>query len=124
MSAPLDSIKTWSDVQLAEDVNDKDGVSAAKYNEHRRQAKVRKEEVERRARKEAEHRQAEEQRRLEVERRRAEEQAKKHVSHLWFVMTELTVLGRGGRCTTAQKGQGQGVGAARVQLVHGAWAQV
>ena len=115
---------TWSDVQLVEDVNDKDGVSTAKYNERWRRAKVCKEEAERRAREEVEHHQAEEQRRLEAERCRAEEQAKKHVSHLWFVMTELTVLGRGDHCTTAWKGQGQGVGAARVQLVRGAWARV
>ena len=97
---------TWSDAQLAEDVNNEDSVSAAKYNERRRRAKARKEEAERRARKEAERRQAEEQRRLEAERRRAKEQAKKRVSRLWLVMTELTVLGGGGRCATAQKGQG------------------
>ena len=40
MSAPLDSIRTWSDAQLAEDI------SAVKYNEHQRQAKVHKEEAE------------------------------------------------------------------------------
>ena len=77
MSAPLGSIKTWSDMQLAEDENDDDGVSAAKYNEHQRQARVRKEEAERRAHEEAERHQAEEQRRVEAERRRAEEQAKR-----------------------------------------------
>ena len=104
MSAPLGSIVTWSDAQLAEDVNDEDGVSAAKYNERRRRAKVRKEEAERRAREEAERRQAEEQRRVEAERRRAEEQAKKRVTHFCFVMTELTVSGGGGRCATAWKG--------------------
>ena len=85
---------------------------------------MRKEEVEQRVCEEAEHCQAEAQWRLEAERCRAEEQAKKHVSCLWFVMMELTVVGRGGRCTTAWQGQGKGVGAARVQLVHGAWAQV
>ena len=37
----------------------------------------------------------EEQQRLEVERWRAEEEAKKCVSHSWFAMIELTVLGRG-----------------------------
>ena len=56
MSTPLGSIVTWSDTQLAEDVNDEDGVSAAKYNEQRRRAKARKEEAERRAREEAERR--------------------------------------------------------------------
>ena len=54
MSAPLGSIRTWSDAQLAEDINDEDGVSTAKYNECQRQAKARKEEVEQRAREEAE----------------------------------------------------------------------
>ena len=49
MSAPVGSIKTWSDAQLAEDVNDKDSVSTVKYNERRRRAKARKEEAERRA---------------------------------------------------------------------------
>ena len=73
MSAPLGSIVTWSNAQLAEDVNDEDGVSAAKYNEHWRRAKVHKEEAEQRAREEAEWR-------VEVERRKAEEQAKKRVS--------------------------------------------
>ena len=56
MSAPVGSIKTWSDAQLTEDVNDKDGVSAAKYNEQQRRAKACKEEAERRAREEAERR--------------------------------------------------------------------
>ena len=97
MSTPLGSIRNWSNVQLMEDVNDKDSVSAVKYNEHRRQVKVRKkevewrvceevewrvcEEVECRACEEAEHCQAEEQRRLEVERHMAKEQAKRCVSH-------------------------------------------
>ena len=122
MSAPLGSIRTWSDVQLTEDVNDEDGVSAVKYNEHQRQVKTHKEEVEQRACKEAECHQVSEQQRLEAERHMAKEQAKRHISHFWFVMTELTVLDGGGRYTTAQKGQGEGVGAARVQPVHGAWA--
>ena len=65
MSAPLGSIKTWSDAQLAEDVNDEDSVSAAKYNEQRRRAKACNEEAEQRA---------------EVERCKAKEQAKKRVS--------------------------------------------
>ena len=59
-----------------------------------------------------------------MERCKAEEQAKKHISGFWFVMTELTVLGGGGHCATAWKGQGEGVGATRVQLVCRAWAQV
>ena len=81
MSAPVGSIRTWSDAQLAEDINDKDGVSAAKYNECRRRAKVRKEEAERRAQEEAERMAREEaERRAEVERRKAKEQAKKRVS--------------------------------------------
>ena len=122
MSTPLGSIRTWSDAQLAEDVNDEDGVSAVKYNERRRQAKACKEEAEQRACEEVECRQAEEQRRLEAERRMAEEQAKRWISHFWFVMMELTVLGGGGHCTTVQEGQGQGVGAAGVQPVRGAWA--
>ena len=103
MSTPLGSIRTWSDAQLAEDV------SAAKYNERWRRVKACKEEAERRAREEAERRQAEEQQRLEAERRAAEEQAKRQLSHFWFVMTELMVLGRGGRCATAREGQGEGV---------------
>ena len=122
MSTPLGSIKTWSDVQLVEDKNDDDGMSTAKYNECQRRARARKEEAERRAREEAECCQAEEQRRVEAERRRAEEQAKRHVSHFCFVVMELMVLGRGGRCTTVRKGQGEGVGAAGVQPVCGAWA--
>ena len=75
MSAPTPSgsIRTWSDMQLAEDVNDKDGVSAVKYNERWRRAKVCKEEAEQRASEEAERHQAEEQRRLEAERRAAKE---------------------------------------------------
>ena len=109
MSAPLGSIRTWSDTQLVEDVNNEDGVSTVKYNEHQRRAKVHKEEAERRAHEEVEHCQVEEQQRLEAERRVAEEQAKRHVSHFWFVMTELTVLGGGGCCATARKGQGEGV---------------
>ena len=97
MSAPLGSIRTWSDAQFAEDVNDEDSISAAKYNEHQRRVKARKEEVEQRAweeaewmaREEAEQRACEEQQRVEAERRKAEEQAKKHVSHFCFVMMEL-----------------------------------
>ena len=54
MSVPLGSIKTWSDAQLAEDMNDEDGVSAVKYNECWRWAKMHKEEVEWRAWEEAE----------------------------------------------------------------------
>ena len=123
---------TWSDTQLVEDINDEDGVSAAKYNERRRRVRARKEEAEWRAWEEAERivweeverRVHEKQWRVEAERRKAEEQAKKRVSHFWFVMTELTVLGGGGCCATAQKGQGEGVGAARVQPVRGAWARV
>ena len=64
-------------MQLAENVNNENGVSATKYNERWRRAKARKEEAEQRVREEAEHRQAEEQRRVEAERHRAEEQAKK-----------------------------------------------
>ena len=80
MSVPLGSIMTWSNVQLVEDINDKDGVSATKYNERQRQAKARKEEAEQRAWEEAEQRVHEEQQRVEAERRKAEEQAKKRVS--------------------------------------------
>ena len=116
MSAPLGSIVTWSDAQLAEDVNDEDGISAMKYNEWRRQAKACKEEAERC--------QAEEQQRVEMERRRAKEQAKKCVSHFCFVMTELTVSGRGGCCATARKGQGKGVRGTGLQPVCGARARV
>ena len=61
MSTPLGSIRNWSNAQLVEDMNDKDGISAAKYNEQRRRAKACKEEVEQRACKEAERHQAEEQ---------------------------------------------------------------
>ena len=124
MSTPLGSIKTWSDVQLMEDMNDKDSISAVKYNECQRQAKACKEEVEWRACEEVECRQAEEQRRLEAERRRDEEQAKKCVSHLWFVMMELMVLGKGGCCATVRKGQGEGVGGTRLPTVPGPWARV
>ena len=92
MSAPLGSIRTWSDAQLTEDVNDEDGINATKYNECRRQAKACKEEAERRVCKEAERHQAGEQWRVEAERHRVEEQAKKHVSCFWFVMTELMVF--------------------------------
>ena len=81
MFAPLGSIRTWSNVQLVEDINDEDGVSAAKYNKHWRQAKACKEEAERRAQEEAEwiaqeeaeQRACKEQRRVEVERCKAEE---------------------------------------------------
>ena len=111
MSAPLGSIKTWSDMQLTEDVNNEDGVSAMKYNKCRRQVKACKEEAEQRAGEEAEQMAWEEvERRAEVERHKAEEQAKKRVSHLWLAMMELTVVGRGGRCTTARQGQGEGAG--------------
>ena len=104
MSAPIDNIKNWSDAQLMEDENDNNGVSTAKYNECCRQARVHKKEAEWRACKEAEHCQAEEQWRVEVKRHRAKEQAKKHVSGLWLIMTELMVVGRGGRCTTVWQG--------------------
>ena len=60
MSAPLGSIRNWSDVQLTEDVNDKDSVSAVKYNEHWRRAKAHKKEAEQRVCKEAECRACEE----------------------------------------------------------------
>ena len=81
MSAPLDSIRTWSNAQLAEDVNDEDGVSAVKYNEYQRQAKAHKEEAEQRVWEEAEQMTWEEvEWRTEVERHKAEEQAKKRVS--------------------------------------------
>ena len=59
---------------------------------------------------------------MEAEKCRAEEQAKKHVGHFRFVMMELTVLGGGGCCVTAWKGQGEGVEASGVQLVHRVWA--
>ena len=104
MSAPLGSIRNWSDVQLTEDMNDEDDISVVKYNEHWRRVETWKEEVEQRACKEVEHRQVEEQWRLEAERQRAKKQAKKCVSRFWFVMTELTVLGRGGCCTKVWKG--------------------
>ena len=81
MSAPLRSIRTWSDAQLAEDVNNKDDVSAAKYNKRWRRAKAHKEEAEQRAQEEAEWMAREEvEWRVEVERRKAKEQAKKRVS--------------------------------------------
>ena len=81
MSAPFGSIMTWSDAQLAEDINNEDGVSAAKYNECRRRAKACKEEAEWRAWEEAEQMAWEEAEwRVEVERHKAEEQAKKRVS--------------------------------------------
>ena len=54
MSAPLGSIRTWSSMQLVEDANNEDGISAVKYNECWRQVKACKEEVERRAWEEAE----------------------------------------------------------------------
>ena len=111
-------------MQLVEDINDKDGVSTVKYNKCWRQAKVHKEKMEQRVHEEAECHQAAEQWRLKVERCRAEEQAKKHISCLWFVMMELTVVDGGGHCIIAWQGQGKSVGVARVQLVHGAWAQV
>ena len=84
-----------------------------------------KEEVEWRAWEEAEWMAWEEvERRAEVERCKAEEQAKKRISGLWLVMMELTVVGGGGCRTTVQQRQGEGVGAARVQPVHEAWARV
>ena len=132
MSAPLGSIRTWSDAQLVEDTNDKDGISTAKYNERWRRVKAHKEEAERRAREEAEWMAQEkvewgaweEQWRVEAEKHKVKEQVKKHVSHFCFVITELMVLGGGDHCATVQKGQGEGVGAAGVQPVHGAWARV
>ena len=54
MSAPLRTITTWSDAQLTENENNKDGVSTAKYNKQQRCAKVRKEEAEQRVCKEVE----------------------------------------------------------------------
>ena len=81
MSLSIGSIRTWSNAQLTEDVNNKDGVSAVKYNEHWRQVKVYKEEVEQRAWEEAEWMAQEEaEQRAEVERHKAEEQAKNRVS--------------------------------------------
>ena len=124
MSAPIDNIKNWSDMQLTEDENDDDSVSTAKYNEHHRRARACKEEAEQRACKEVERHQVEEQWRVKVERCRAEEQAKRRVSGLCLVMTELTVIGRGGHCTTARQGQGEGVGVARLPTVPGPWARV
>ena len=90
MSAPLSSIRNWSNMQLMEDVNDKDSISAAKYNEHQRQAKECKEEAEQRAQEEAEQMVWEEtEQRVEVERRKAKEQAKKRVSLSPIHLTEL-----------------------------------
>ena len=80
MSAPLGSIRNWSNTQLTGGVNNEDSISTVKYNEHWRQAKAHKEEAEWRAYEEVECHQAEEQQRVEVERCRAEEQAKKRVS--------------------------------------------
>ena len=81
MSTPLGSIRTWSDAQLMEDINDEDDISAVKYNKCWRQAKACKEEVEQRAWEEAEQMAWEEvERRMEVERHKAEEQAKKRMS--------------------------------------------
>ena len=122
MSAPLGSIRNWSDVQLMEDVNDEDSVSAMKYNKCWRGGKACKKEVEWRACEEAEHHEAEEQWRVETERHRAKEQAKKCVSCFWLVMMELTVLGRGGYYITVWQGQGKGIRAAGVQLVCRVWA--
>ena len=120
MSAPLGSIRNWSDVQLMEDVNDKDSVSAAKYNECWRRAKACKEEVEWRVWEEAEWvAQEEVEWRVEVERCKAEEQAKKRVNGLWLVMMELMVVGRGGCCTTVWQGQGEGVGVAGLPMASG-----
>ena len=125
MSAPLGSIRTWSDVQLTEDVNDEDGVSATKYNERQRRVKACKEEVERRAWEEAEQMAWEEvEWRVEVERRKAEEQAKKRVSRLWLAMTELTVIGGGDHCTTAWQGQGEGIRGTGLPMVPGLCARV
>ena len=87
-------------MQLIEDENDDDSVSAIKYNECQRQARTHKEEVEWRVHKEAKYHQAEEQQRVEAERCRAKEQAKKCISHFWLVMIELMVLDGGGCCAT------------------------
>ena len=81
-----------------------------------------KEEAEWRACEEVEHHQVEEQWRVEAERHRAEEQAKKHVSGLWLIMTELMVVGGGGCCTTVQQRQGEGIGVAGLPVVPGPWA--
>ena len=54
MSAPLGSIRTWSNAQLTEDVNDEVSISTTKYNECQRQVKACKEEAEQRVREEAE----------------------------------------------------------------------
>ena len=83
MSAPLGSIRTWSDVQLVEDVNNEDGISVMKYNERWRRVKAYKEQVEQRVWEEAEQMAQEKMEwRVEVERRKAEEQTKKRVSLL------------------------------------------
>ena len=92
MSAPINNIKNWSNVQLTEGENNDDSMNAIKYNKCCRQVRVWKEEVEQRACEEVECRQVEEQWRVEVERCRAEEQAKKHVSCFWLVMMELMVV--------------------------------
>ena len=79
---------------------------------------VSKEEVEQRAREEAECCQVEEQWRLEVERCKAKEQAKKCVSHSWFVMTELTVFRqRGSLCNSGERARGRCRGRAGVARV-------
>ena len=46
MAALIDNIKNWSDTQLMEDKNKNNSMSAAKYNEHQRQVRACKEEVE------------------------------------------------------------------------------
>ena len=91
------NIKNWSDVQLVEDENNDNSMSATKYNE---------------------------QWRVEVERRRAKEQAKRWVSYSWLVMIELMVLGGGGHYTTVWQRQKEGVGATGVPAMPGPWAQV
>ena len=81
MSALLGSIRTWSDTQLTEDVNNEDGISIMKHNECWRQAKACKKEAEQRVWEEAEQMVQEEmEQRAEVERHKTEEQAKKSVS--------------------------------------------
>ena len=80
MSTSLGSIRTWSNAQLTEDVNNEDGISAAKYNKCQRWAKVYKEEAEQRVWEEAEQMAWEEaKQRVEVEKSKAKEQAKKRV---------------------------------------------
>ena len=122
MSATIDNIKNWSDMQLVEDKNDNDGISVAKYNKCCRRVRACKKEVEQRAHKEVECHQAEEQQSVEVERCRAEEQAKKYVTHLWLIMTKLTVVGGEGCYATAWQGQGKGVRDTRLPAVPGPWA--